>query len=273
MNGYVVAFDTATESCAIGVGIREKCDVTLVASHDFAAPRAAMSGLLPAVSALLAKTGVSLDDVMQVVVGRGPGSFTGVRIGVATAKGFAHGLGVPLFGVGTLDAIAWGIPSGYEGTLGVLGDAMRGEVYPALFDVAEGADGRVVRRRAPDHVAKPDVAAAEWARLGERMLLAGNGLAKYADTFVATLGAAATLAAAESWAPTGVGLLRAFEASCRGGALVGGAPGVVLPVYTRVSDAEEAERARAGIAPAAPPATGVDGPSADASRSSSGPTS
>jgi len=260
VNGFVVAFDTATENCAIGVGLRDGCNVTPIASRDFDAPRAAMSGLLPAVSALLDESGVPMRDVTQVVVGRGPGSFTGVRIGVASAKGLAHGLGAPLFGVGTLDAIAWGMPQGANGTLGVVGDAMRGEVYPALFDLAEGVGGRVVRRRAPDYVAKPEAAAIEWARLGERMLLVGNGLVKYVDVFTAALDPNVSLAAEESWAPTGVGLLRAFGASLREGTVVGGEPGVVLPLYTRLSDAEEAERLRAGMAPMAPPETGVGGP-------------
>ena len=84
------------------------------------------------------RAGPEIAEVTEVVVGRGPGSFTGVRIGVATAKGLAQGLGVPLFGVSTLEAIAWRFAASGTATEPaargvVLGDAMRGEVYPALF--------------------------------------------------------------------------------------------------------------------------------------------
>lgn len=256
----VLAFDTATETIAIGVGARHAKAVSPIGSLDFEASRAAMSGLLPAVAGLLQRLCLSSGDVSSVVVGRGPGSFTGVRIGVATAKGIAHGLGAPLFGVGTLDAIAWGVPDGFAGTLGVIGDAMRSEVYPALFDISEGADGRLVHRRAPDHVARPEDAARGWAALGEPVLLTGNGLAKYADLFAETIGPGASIAPEAWWAPTGVGLLRAFASSLEGGSQVGGAPGEVLPIYTRLSDAEEAERVRSGRAQGATPRTGVSGP-------------
>lgn len=259
-DGLVLAFDTATESIAIAVGMRRGMGVETLATCDFEAPRAAMSGLLPAVSGLLAEMSLSPKDLSQVVVGRGPGSFTGVRIGVATAKGLAHGLGAPLFAVGTLDAISWGVPADWFGTLAVVGDAMRGEIYPVLFDVAPGPAGRVVRRRSGDCVSAPADTAGVWARLGEPMLLAGNGLTKYARVFTEALGTRATLAPTAWWPPTGEGLLRAFEASLATGTTVGGEPGLVLPVYTRLSDAEEAERAKAGLGTAAPPDAGVSGP-------------
>ena len=153
-DGIVLAFDTATESVAIGVGVRRGGSVEVLATRDFEAPRAAMSGLLPALSELLGEMSLSPGDASQVVVGRGPGSFTGVRIGVATAKGLAHGLGVPLFGVGTLDAIAWGVPEDWSGTLAVVGDAMRGEVYPALFDFSV-QEARARRHPTPERLRDP----------------------------------------------------------------------------------------------------------------------
>ena len=262
MSGLVLAFDTATEACAIGLGVREGLQVAAVAARDFYAPRAAMSGLLPAVRGLLDEAGVSIRDVDEVVVGRGPGSFTGVRIGVATAKGVAHGLGTPLFGVGTLDAVAWRFAGRYEGLLGVVGDAMRGEVYPALFDVGTDADGRAfVQRHNDDCVAKPGVVAEQWAaEIGCAVLLAGNGLAKYQDVFATALGERAGLSDRDVWAPSGAGLLAAYAAALRARDAGDGEPGAVLPVYTRLSDAEEAERARRGFADVTLPATGVRGP-------------
>ncbi len=262
----VLAFDTATESVAIGVGARAGDRVRVIAARDFEAPRAAMSGLLPAVCELLGEVGLDPRDVGEVVVGRGPGSFTGVRIGVATAKGLAHGLEVELMGVGTLDAIAWGVPDGWTGSLGVVGDAMRGEIYPAIFEIFDTARGREVRRREPDHVRGPAEVAADWARLHEPLTLCGNGLGKYERVFTDALGPLATLAPPGWWAPTGAGLLRAYEASLADGTVVGGDPGIVLPVYTRLSDAEETERARAGMPQTAPPTTGVAEPPSSTSK-------
>ena len=152
--------------------------------------------LLPRVAAEMEAAGRTVADIAEVVVGCGPGSFTGVRIGVATAKGVAAGLGVPLYGIGTLDAVAWRAllaarPS--EGSLiGVVGDAMRGEVYPALFRVRGGR----VERLGADRVAHPAEVAEAWARdVPGELLLAGNGLRKYSETFRDALGVARRAAA------------------------------------------------------------------------------
>lgn len=228
-----------------------------------------MSRLLPCLAELLEALGADAGDIDAVVVGKGPGSFTGVRIGVATAKGLAHGLDAPLFGVGTLDAIAQRflgegdlLPAG--GILGVVGDAMRGEVYPTLFRVSEAG----VERLAEDRVAKPADAAAEWAAAVEApLLLTGDGLVKYRDVFEAALGERAAVAPPGLWTPSGEGLVAAFLSAMESGTAGSGDVGAVLPVYTRLSDAEEAERARRGLPPIDPPATGVAEPPREAAGS------
>jgi len=252
MRDLLLTLDTSTEITAVGLGWLADETIETAASAIVDAPRAAMSRVLPTAASLLAGAGRSVREVSAVVVGRGPGSFTGVRIGVATAKGLAHGLGVPLWGVGTLDAIAWGMAANHPMLLGVLGDAMRGEVYPALFRCRHGR----AERMAPDRVAKPADVALEWAQLGEPMTLVGNGLRKYAPLLTDALGDAATIAAEELWVPTARGLFRAFAAARCTGQLGSGDAGELLPIYTRLSDAEEAEERRAG---AEPPPSGVAG--------------
>jgi N6-L-threonylcarbamoyladenine synthase len=256
MRQLLLALDTSTEVTAVGLAWLTEDTIETFASAVVDAPRAAMSRVLPTAVSLLSGSGHAASDLSAIIAGRGPGSFTGVRIGVATAKGLAHGLGAPLWGVGTLDAIAWGMADERPMLLGVLGDAMRGEVYPALFRIAGGCAARLT----PDAVAKPAHVAEEWAALGEPLLVTGNGLAKYAELFEDALGDSATYAERKLWAPSARGLFRAFAAAQALGELGSGDPGELLPVYTRLSDAEEAEAARSGRdASADPPASGVAG--------------
>jgi tRNA threonylcarbamoyl adenosine modification protein YeaZ len=263
VSALILALDTATEVTAVALGRREHDRVEVLASCDSEAPRAAMSRILPCVTDLLDSLSISPHDIDEVVVGRGPGSFTGVRIGVATAKGIAQGLGVPLYGVGSLDAIAWRITqerdlaviAEAEGALlGVVGDAMRGEVYPARFRVVGGP----VLRLDADRVDKPQAVVDAWVEQGRPMILAGNGLRKYESLFRSGTGALFAFAPEGLWSPSGIGLLGAYQASLGTPDAGSGDPGALLPIYTRLSDAEEAERERSGIS--STPASGVRGP-------------
>ena len=252
-----LALDTSTTSVAVALGEIGDEGVRLLAETNVDAPRAALTHLVPIIMQILESSGHAATDVGAVVVGRGPGSFTGVRIGVATAKGIAQGLGTPLFGVGTLDAVAETFASS-ETLLGLVGDAMRGEVYPALFRCAGGA----VRRMGPDEVSTAVDVAERWARLGEPLLVAGGGLRKYRDVLERALGPTARFAPEPTWTPTGGSLLLAAWRARASGTLGDGDAATLLPVYTRLSDAEEAERARAGR-PASVDGTGVAGPEAE----------
>lgn len=240
MNRRIIAIDTATEVVAIGLGALDGGQVQVLGIGDVHAPRAALAQTLPCVLELLASAGLQPADIDLVVVGRGPGSFTGVRIGVSIAKGLAHGLGVPLFGVGTLDAIAHRLQplAGAPTLVGVLGDAMRSEVYPALFRVCRQG----VERLEEDSVAQPAAVAARWASLGEPILLTGNALHKYRDVFGCVEYSAFALAEEALWSPSGEALLAAFEAQWAAGSQGSGDAAALLPVYTRASDAEENER-------------------------------
>lgn len=240
---YVLAFDTANETIALAVGrLDRSCQrIEACATREAEAFRASNVRLVPEIDALLAKAHVARDEVACVVCGRGPGSFTGVRICLATAKGIAVGLGVPLFGVSTADAQAHQLwADGVRGDLAVVGDAMRKEVYPVRYVL----DGEGVCRQNADVVMKAaDLPA--WLGASDHRLITGDACKKYADAWEG-LGAVAPV---ERQHPTGAGLLLAAQQQWRTGALdpddaQAGDPCVLLPVYTRLSDAEEAERAR-----------------------------
>ena len=181
---YVLAFDTANEVIAIGVGMlhEEARAIELVAHAEIEARRQSNTQLIPRIDALLAERGIARGDIACVCVGRGPGSFTGVRIAMATAKGIASALEVGLVGVSSLDAVAWGVwESGARGEVAVVADAMRKEVYPVRYLV----DGAGAHRHEADRVVKADLAAEELAECdaatpgasGALQLLGGSALA------------------------------------------------------------------------------------------------
>ena len=95
----------------------------------------------------LKQCGKSAQDVQAVAVAEGPGSFTGVRIGVAAAKGYAWGKEIPCYGVSTLEAMAESLGL-YEGYICPAMDARRSQVYNALFRVEKGIISRVAEDRA-----------------------------------------------------------------------------------------------------------------------------
>ncbi|MDR0325168.1 MAG: tRNA (adenosine(37)-N6)-threonylcarbamoyltransferase complex dimerization subunit type 1 TsaB [Oscillospiraceae bacterium] len=134
--------------------------------------------LAPMIDAALRNAGASPGDVTQVVVTNGPGSFTGLRIGVSTALGFASALGLPCAGVSSLMAAAYGALD-YEGTVCAALDARRGQLYGAIFqaersvltrlteDQAMGLDDFL--KQAPPPVLWVGDAASQCAREGDRV--------------------------------------------------------------------------------------------------------
>lgn len=241
MKNYVVAFDTANEMISLGLGRLDRAEhaIECVASREVGAFRASNVKLLPEIDALLASSGVSREEVACVVCGRGPGSFTGVRICLASAKGVAIGLGVALFGVSTADAQAWQQwHRGFRGTAVVLGDAMRKEVYPVRYLVGE--DG--IERLNADTVMKA-ADLPEWLGSDASQRIAGDALKKYAEICEGH----GVIASEEERYPTGTGLLLAVQQMWSEGSFdpdsqALGDPCALLPVYTRLSDAEEHER-------------------------------
>ena len=232
--------------------------VELLASGDHLCRRKANVELVGTCKDVLASAGLSMGDVDAVLVGRGPGSFTGVRIGIATAKGLACGLGRALYGTSALDAMAWSAwKSGVRGTLAVAGDAMRGEVYPGIYQLDEAGAHRSF---AAETVAKADACVAEWLARADRdeLTLTGNGLVKYRKRFEDAGFSAEQFVPEDAWYPTGEGLLRAASEAAVFDAQSGD-PALILPIYTRLSDAEENERTRLGLkTPASVDLTGVD---------------
>ena len=188
--------------------------------------------LLPMAEDLLRNTGVTLSDLDAIAVAHGPGSFTGIRIGVSTVKGLCWGAEKPCIGVSTLEAMAWhGLASG--GLICPVMDARRAQVYNALFRIEEGRPVRLC----PDRAISLSELADELSALGESAFLVGDGasLAKeYLDArSVPCRLAPDDLVWQDAW---GVAMAARDKTPVSGAEL--------LPVYLRLSQAERERQAR-----------------------------
>ena len=103
----ILALDTALQRAVVALG---EADGTLIDADGWTAGHRHGEELLPRVEALLARNSIDLPDLRGVVVGIGPGAFTGLRVGIATAKALAHGLQVPIVGISTAAALLAGVP-------------------------------------------------------------------------------------------------------------------------------------------------------------------
>jgi len=128
--------------------------------------------LLAMTQSLMKNLEITLSEIGLIAVASGPGSFTGVRIGVSAAKGLAWGLDIPVCGVSTLEAMAYQIP-GHDGIICPVMDARRSQVYNSLFECCKGKLTRLCDDRA---ISLADLAA-DLRSFSTRILLVGDGLA------------------------------------------------------------------------------------------------
>ena len=136
MSRLVLAIDTATPAVTAGV----VADGELLAERVTVDPRAHAERITPNVLGALADAGRGMADLGAVVVGCGPGPFTGLRVGMATAAAYGHALGIPVYGVCSLDAIG----GQTTGETLVVTDARRREVYWARYRDGVRIDGPAV---------------------------------------------------------------------------------------------------------------------------------
>lgn len=132
--------------------------------------------LMPLIDNLFQQTRVSLAEIGGIAVAQGPGSFTGLRIGMATAKGLAQGKNIPLIGVSTLQALAFTQES-YKGLVTPVMNARKEEVYTALYRLGKNKMDMVL----PEQAVNPQ----EWVKIlneyNENILFVGDGIIPYLD--------------------------------------------------------------------------------------------
>ena len=200
-------------------------DGTVLAEDEYRESRSHTATLPALVDQVLARAALSIDDVEALAVSIGPGSFTGLRIGLALAKGIALAGGLPVVGVPTLEALAWVAEASPGQTICAALDARKREVYAALFAATGGAP----RRLSPDLALSPEVLV---GRLTPPCVVVGDA----SEVYGALLGARAVLRPFATHHPRGGVIARlGFERLLAG---EGGNPGPLEPTYVRAPDAE-----------------------------------
>ena len=190
--------------------------------------------LLPMIEDMLRNTETAKEDIDAVAVAQGPGSFTGIRIGISTAKGLCWGLDRPAVGVSTLEAMAQSARFVSEDTIICPAmDARRLQLYNALFSVRDGK----VTRLSEDRALSADALAEELAAMGKSVWVLGDGW-EICDKALTARGAAHTVAPEELRWQTAFGVCLAALGKTPVGAED------LLPVYLRLSQAERERQSR-----------------------------
>ena len=216
----ILAVDTATEACSAALLVGDK-----LFSRWEEAPRDHTRKILPMVQAVLEDAGISLSDLDAIAFGRGPGSFTGVRIGISVAQGLAFGAGVPLIGISTLAAMAQGAYrlDGAEQVLTAI-DARMNEVYFGRYELIDGRMQLVGDEVVSDPAALVDVR----GKLAGPVTCVGTGFETYGETLS---GLADELAESQVRFPAAVDMLPLARAAWLAGEAV--PVEQATPVYLR----------------------------------------
>ena len=192
--------------------------------------------LMPLLDAMLQSAGLTLDDIGLVAVTHGPGSFTGLRIGVSAAKGLAWAKGLPCCGVSTLAAMAR-TAADFQGLVVGAMDARRQQVYNALFRTENGC----VTRLCADRAVAMELVAEELAAIPEPKLIVGDGAALLYD-FLQKAGIGCRLASPLHRQQSAAGVALAAEHLAAQGLTCSAQE--LQPVYLRLSQAERERLAR-----------------------------
>ena len=170
----VLGIETSTSQTS--VALVEQGKVVLSRAHT--RPKQSAERLLPLIAELLSEAGWARTSLDRIGVSVGPGSFTGLRVGIACAQGLSLGLGVPLVGVGSLQAMARAVPESVPGLRCAVLDARRGEVFAAAYR----AGPRAAEALAPLALAAGTARASLAAQLVAPLVWLGSGLGLLGET-------------------------------------------------------------------------------------------
>ncbi|HEV2766923.1 MAG TPA: tRNA (adenosine(37)-N6)-threonylcarbamoyltransferase complex dimerization subunit type 1 TsaB [Acidimicrobiales bacterium] len=236
----ILGIETATPQVGCALGAHEG----VLASFHAAKGRRHAETLAPAIEFICRQARVDLDDVGAVAADVGPGLFTGLRVGVVTAKALAMALRVPVVGVSSLDLLAFPVRWSHRRIVSVV-DARRGEVFYGFYRQVPGGVQRVSEHR----VASPEELCSEILASGEDCLAVGDGALRYADRLAELI--QVEVAEAGLAYPSAASLVQLAHARAVREDFVNSWE--LAPVYLRKADAEIDWRDRIRVRPGADP--------------------
>ena len=234
----VLGIDTSTALLSAAVlddgGLVAECERESVQAKDRRPGRSNHAeGLIPLIEEVLAQAAMDLSSLSLLGVAVGPGSFTGLRIGISTAKGLVYGSDTPMVGVRTLEAAAYRVPPGDGPTFVCpLMDARKGEVYGALYRRTATALECLIE----DSVAAPEpmVRRADAMASGS-CIFVGNGARAYAELIARCTDGRARITAGAEFPTIAFAVARIAEERFRAAPETAAAP--LTPHYVRPPDA------------------------------------
>jgi tRNA threonylcarbamoyladenosine biosynthesis protein TsaB len=224
LSEILLTIATATRTASVSITSGEN----LIAELTVNPPGTQSEVVLPGIEQLLSESGLSYDDLDAVSVVTGPGAFTGLRVGVATAKGLSMATGKPLIGVSSLQSLAVQIPvSSYP--VCALIDARKGEVYAGCYEWQNGLPTLQGKEEVVDPL---DIV----QRISGSVLFVGDGCEAYRTLIIRQLGERAHFAAGSAHILRASSAARLALLKLRNGETV--SPDLLNPVYIPPSDAE-----------------------------------
>ncbi len=224
----ILSIDTSTPAGSVAISDGDR----LLAQEQQGVAGTHADRLLASVDHLLHICGLEQEDIEAVAVAIGPGSFTGLRIGLATAKGFCLARGLPVAGVSSLASLALNGRE-FSGTVVSLIDARRGEIYAAAWSASARGKMRPVMKEC---VAAPAAVAAMLKKLKGELLLVGDGAIEYGAALLKSIGKRARMAYGTQLLPQAANLAELARPRLENGRCDDLAS--LVPNYVRRSDAE-----------------------------------
>ncbi|MGH7770846.1 MAG: tRNA (adenosine(37)-N6)-threonylcarbamoyltransferase complex dimerization subunit type 1 TsaB [Candidatus Binatia bacterium] len=243
----IIGIDTATTTASVALVEEGKLIFEEVrpGNRQCGAPKASAANhaeiLLPLVEKLLKRAGLSFHELSAIAVSIGPGSFTGLRIGLSTVKGLAYGWKIPVVGVPTLLAVAFRAID-WDGLICPFLDARKKEVYSAFFR----KKAQTLERLSEDFVSPPEkiMERIQSFTNRERPLLIGDGTIVYRDLIKKCLGDEVFLTLGDSYPSTAFAVARLGEERIWKKEF--DPLGPLVPLYLRPSEAELKGKPREG---------------------------